>query len=252
MPTVSPGRDAHRADAGDHAGHEGDPVQRVVPDGEGLPVGAEQHLLVGDQPAQTYAVNPDPVHLCTAGSRLLRNRGIRRFRQVRRGPGGRDPPGGGGGGPRRGVGLVGMVQLDDLGTLIESRGLGGEVHHQHRADGEVGRNQHSHPRVPGQQRPELVQTLFGEPGRAHHGMDAVLDAPAEVVQHNVGMGEVDRDRGSLGRLTIITKIDRGHQLQAVGGLHGAAHLGPHPAPCPEHRNLDHRPPRPTCQSLSRL
>ena len=39
---------------------------------------------------------------------------------------------------RRGVDLVVVVQLDDLGGLEERRGQLGEAHHQHGADGEVG------------------------------------------------------------------------------------------------------------------
>ena len=38
-------------DGDQHAGSERCPVGRVVPDGEGLPRTAEEHLLVGDQPA---------------------------------------------------------------------------------------------------------------------------------------------------------------------------------------------------------
>ena len=41
------------------------------------------------------------------------------------------------------VGLVGVVQLDDLDGLVERRGLGGEAHHQDRADGEVRGDQHA-------------------------------------------------------------------------------------------------------------
>ena len=242
MPTVSPGRDGTARTAGDHSGHEGGPVQGVVPDGEGLAVGAEQDLLVGDQPAQPHPVDPDPVDLRAAGSGQLLNRGVRWFRQVRRGSGGRDPPSGGGGGPGRGVGLVGVVQLDDLRALVERRGLRREVHHQHRADGEVGRDQHPHARMAGQQRPELVQALVGEPGGADDGVDALLDAPGQVVQHGVRVGEVDDDRGGLGGLSVIAQVEGGDQLQPVGGLHGSAHLGPHPAPRAEHCDLDHRPP----------
>ena len=69
-------------DAGQHAGHEGDPVERVVPDREGLPRAAEQHLLVGDQAAERGRR--------ARGCRRRRRRGRRRGRSWwRRAPGGR-------------------------------------------------------------------------------------------------------------------------------------------------------------------
>ena len=51
-----------------------------------------------------------------------------------------------GGAPRgaaRGVDLVRVVQLDDLDGLEEAGGLRGEAHHQHRAEREVGRDEHA-------------------------------------------------------------------------------------------------------------
>ena len=41
------------------------------------------------------------------------------------------------------VDLVGVVQLDDLDRLVEAGGLGGERHHQHRAEGEVRGDEHA-------------------------------------------------------------------------------------------------------------
>ena len=80
MPTVSPGRDATARMPAITPGHERDPVQGVVPDGESLPLGAEQDLLVRDQTPQTHPVDPDPVDLRAAGSGQLLHRGVRRFR----------------------------------------------------------------------------------------------------------------------------------------------------------------------------
>ena len=251
MPTVSPGRDPTARTRGDHAGHEGDPVQRVVSDGEGLAFGAEQDLLVGDQPAQPYPVDPDAVHRRTAGSRQLLHGGVGWRGEVGGGTGGGDPPGGDSGRSGRGVGLVGMVQLDDLGALVERGRLRSEVHHQYRADGEVGRDQHPDRRLPGQHRPgaasrrssvnPVVPTTTLMPCSMHQ---------SEVVQHRVGMGEVDRNRGGLGRLPVIAQVERSDQLQTVGSLDGMAHLGAHPTPGTEHRDLDHRSPRRTRQNLS--
>ena len=42
-----------------HAGHERAAVVRVVADGERLTGGAEQHLLVRDEPAQPHRVHVD-------------------------------------------------------------------------------------------------------------------------------------------------------------------------------------------------
>ena len=98
-------------------------------------------------------------------------------------------------GAARRVGLVGVVQLDDLDRLVEGRGCGGEAHHQHRADREVGRDQDPDPRGVGQRLAERVEPLVVEAGRADHAVQAVADAPAQVVHHHVGMGEVDDDLG---------------------------------------------------------
>src|SRR3954470_16117435 len=43
-----------------HSGHERRAVVGVVPDRERLPDGAEQHLLVGHEPAQAHRVHVDP------------------------------------------------------------------------------------------------------------------------------------------------------------------------------------------------
>ena len=65
---------AHRQQ---HAGHERRPVEGVVPDGQGLPRAAEQHLLVGDQAAQPHRVHRDPVDVARRGRRPARGRGVR-------------------------------------------------------------------------------------------------------------------------------------------------------------------------------
>ena len=61
--------------------------------------------------------------------------------QPGRGPGRGDQLRGPGRGAGRGVDLVRVVQLDDLDRLEEPGRLGGELHHQHRADREVRRDQ---------------------------------------------------------------------------------------------------------------
>ena len=81
---------------------------------------AEDHLLVGDEPRQAHGVD----RRLGAAARLGHQP-----RGERRGAAGR-------------VELAVVVQLDDLGLRHVPRGLGGEAHHQHRADREVGRDEH--------------------------------------------------------------------------------------------------------------
>ena len=122
MPTVSPGRSAHGPHGRQHAGHEGDPIQRVVPDGQGLALG-RRTAPPGGRPARAAgrrargcrppAAPRAPGSSCTVASGGEPRPAGR--------SGGADPAGGGGGGSGRGVGLVGMVQLDDLDALVEAR-----------------------------------------------------------------------------------------------------------------------------------
>ena len=86
------------------------------------------------------------------------------------------------------VDLLVVVQLDDLGGLEERRRELGEPHHQHRADGEVGR----HDAVArGEQMAQLVELGLAETGRAHDRVHLVHRAPAQVAHRRLGRGEVD-------------------------------------------------------------
>ena len=109
--TGDSGRVGHVADRQQHARHEARAVGRHVADRERLRDVAEDDLLVGDDPRQ-----PDRV------DRHLATHHLGRARR----------------GARRRVELGGVVQLDDLGALHVLGRLGGEGHHQHRADREVG------------------------------------------------------------------------------------------------------------------
>ena len=82
-----------------------------------------------------------------------------------------------------------------------------------------------------------VQALVGEAGGADHGMDAVVDAPRQVVHHRIRMGEVDDHLGGLDRSPVIAGIHRGDQVQPVGRLDRPADLGAHPAPGTENRDI---------------
>ena len=130
---MRPGCDADRAQPDQHAGRERRPVERVVPDGEGLPHPAED-APPGGRPARGPAAR-------APGSRRRRRRARRRAPvEVASGTGPepasrraaaielRRTPGGAGGR----VGLVRVVQLDDLDRLVERRRRGGEAHHQDR------------------------------------------------------------------------------------------------------------------------
>ena len=65
-PTVRPGLVEHGASRGHDARRRGGSVRHVVSDGQGLPDVAEQHLLVGDQPAGADAVHRHSVDLTAA------------------------------------------------------------------------------------------------------------------------------------------------------------------------------------------
>ncbi|SLF51766.1 Uncharacterised protein [Mycobacteroides abscessus subsp. massiliense] len=92
------------------------------------------------------------------------------------------------------------MQLDDLYRFEESGRLLSELHGQHRADREVGGNQHTRSGAVRQPGAHLVQPLVGEAGGADDGMDAVTDQELQVVHDDIGMGEVDDHTGRGERL----------------------------------------------------
>ena len=140
------------------------------------PGAAEEDLLVRDQAAHPQPVHPDAVDVGAAGAvEPGRGRvGHRRAAGLAAGRGDQLRRTTGGAGGR--VGLVGVVQLDDLDGLEERRRLRGEAHHQDRADGEVGGDQHADAGRVGQPSAQLVEPAVVEAGRADDGVDAVLDA----------------------------------------------------------------------------
>ena len=190
------------------------------------PAVAEDDLLVRHEAADAQAVHADAVDV--GATRALETGGRRVGHRGAAGlaAGGGDqlcraPRGAG-----RGVGLVGVVQLDDLDRLEERGGLRGEAHHQDRADGEVGGDQHADTRRVGEPGLELVEPGLVEAGRADDGVDAVLDAEAQVVHHHVGVGEVHDHLGARPGelLEVVAGVDRGHQLGVGGRLDGTADL----------------------------
>ena len=115
-----PGLCGDAADSGQHAGHERDTVEGVVADGQGLPRTAEEDLLVGDQPTQPHAVDVDAVDLGSPGAVEPAGGGVGDGPRSGLATGRGDQLGGATRGARRGVGLVGVVQLDDLDGLEEA------------------------------------------------------------------------------------------------------------------------------------
>ena len=78
-----------------------------------------------------------------------------------------------------------MVQLDYFHRLEERRGLLGEMHRQHRTNGEVRGDEYRDARPGGQPRPHLLQPFVGEAGGSHDGMNAIVDQKLEV-RHDHG------------------------------------------------------------------
>src|ERR1700754_3461097 len=128
----------HVPNAHQHPGHERGTTQRVVSNGQRLALGAEQHLLVRDQPSGPHRVHPYPLDRRATSARQLLGGGVRHSCTASLSAGGGDERGGVGGGPGRRVHFAGVVKLDYLGVVEEPGSLPGEVHGQHGADAEVG------------------------------------------------------------------------------------------------------------------
>src|SRR5688500_480581 len=109
-----------------------------MPDGQGFALGAEQHFLMRDQPAEPDTMHSDAVNLCSAGPGQLLHGRIRRRSEVGRGASGGNLARCKCCGSGWCVRLAGMMQLNDLRALVERCCLLGEAHHQYRSDGEVG------------------------------------------------------------------------------------------------------------------
>ncbi len=202
MPTVRPGCSRTLRDREQHPGDERRAVEAVVPDGQRLALGAEQHLLVRDEPGEPDRVHRDAVDVGAAGAVESGAGGIGVGRHAFSSLG--DESGGAGRGARRRVGLVRVVQFDDFDRFEEPRGLLGEMHGQHRADGEVRRDEHRRRRAWRPASLDLLEALVGETGGADDGVDPVVDQELQVVHHDVGVGEVDDDLGVRCRSTRLS------------------------------------------------
>ena len=126
------------------------------------PVAAEQHLLVRDEPGQPHGVDRRAV-------------AHRRRRRLRR--------------PRRRVDLRLVVQLDDLRARQVLRRLGGEAHHQHRAEREVRRDEDRPARARAPARPRRSRSA-ARSCRRSTGLPR-SSARSTFADHGVRPGEVD-------------------------------------------------------------
>jgi hypothetical protein len=224
-----------------------------VADAQALAHRAEQHLLVGDQALEAHGVHGDRAGPATAGA--LHDLVLGRILDPVVGGGGH-ALGGQHGGARRGVDLLVVVELDDLGRLEERRGHLGEAHHQHGADGEVGGDDAV---ALGELLGQPGVVLLAEAGGADHGVDPVGGEPVQVRLRRLLDGEVDGDvdragvealggradhdvaeglvPGDLPQLEAgVVGVDGGDQLELVVAGHGRTHRGAHPTTGAEHRH----------------
>ena len=97
-------------------------------------------------------------------------------------------------------------------------------------------------RAPGarvQPRPYLGEALVAEAGRADDHVQAVRDAPAQVVHHRGDVGEVDHDVAAEQRVEGVPLVDPRAQFRVRRAFHGLADRLAHPPPGAKHPNLDH-------------
>src|SRR5690606_10422005 len=155
-----------------------------------------------------------------ARTRQLRRGGVRGVAQTSVGAGRADQFGGAVGGSAGRVSLVRVVQFDDLRRLEVGGRLRRKVHHEYGGDPEVGGDEHVDARLRVQHAADFGESGVVEPGGAHHGVDPVLDEPAQVVHHRIGVGEIDDHVGAEHLAAVVPDVDSGYQFGVVGRFHG--------------------------------
>src|SRR5690606_11467128 len=120
-------------------------------------------------------------------------------------------------------------------------GLRGELHHQDRADAEVRGDDAADLGGGAEHLADPVEPRLVEPGGAHDGVQAVVEAPGQVVHDHAGQREVhDHVHTGLDEpVERLVVVDRRGQFQVVGIGHGLADGGAHPAPRAQHTHFDH-------------
>ena len=238
---VRPGRLRTARTASSTPGHERGPVVRVVPDGQRLAGGAEEHLLVGDQPGGAHGVHAYPVD---------------RRRPARPAPRPWWRPAPGRGRPRRGPAAISRAVC--VAVPLGASSLRGWCCSMISTDSKCRAARAANciistapmpkfgaittptPGLRCQPAAHPLEPLLGEAGGADHRVDALVDAPVQVVHDDVRGGEVDDHLGAGvgGVEQPVALVDHRHQVEVVGGVDRPAHLDAHPAAGTQHADPD--------------
>ena len=182
---------AHVADGQENPGHERRPIERVMPNGQGLPRTTEHNLLVSDQSPGAHGVHTYSVDDRSPGTIELMRRGI--WLRIHPHAGLGDKSGRVHRRARWRIGLVRVMELDDLHRFKQRRGHRRELHHHHGPDTEIGCDKYADLRPSRTPASHDGESFVGEPGRAHHRMDTGLDGELQRRHDGIGSGEINDD-----------------------------------------------------------
>ena len=91
--------------------------------------------------------------------------------------------------------------------------------------------------------PDLGEAVVAEARGADDDVQAVLDAPAQVVHHGGDVGEVHHDVAAEQRVEGVSLVDLRAELGVRRALDGLADRAPHPPPGTKDPDLDHHASR---------